>query len=79
MKDKISNYIIHHIAKQKIEAIHADDDLLADGLIDSLGMMKLVAYVEKEAQIKIPPEDLTLENFMTIDHILEYLANHSTT
>lgn len=79
MKDKISNYIIHHIAKQKIDTIHADDDLLADGLIDSLGMMKLVAFVEKEAQIKIPPEDMTLENFMTIDHILEYLANRTTT
>lgn len=79
MKDKITNYIIHHITKQKIDTIHADDDLLADGLIDSLGMMKLVAFVEKEAQIKIPPEDMTLENFMTIDHILEYLANRTTT
>ncbi|NER13675.1 acyl carrier protein [Leptobacterium flavescens] len=54
-------------------AINADDDLLGSGLVDSLGMMKLVLFIENEFQLKIPPEDMTIENFMTVECISNYL------
>jgi D-alanine--poly(phosphoribitol) ligase subunit 2 len=46
---------------------------LEEGLIDSLGVMRLVAFLEEEFDVKIPPQDLTIENFITVQAITTYL------
>ena len=50
-----------------------DDDLLLSGLINSLGVMRLVAFVQSEFNISIPYEDITIENFETVNAIDAYL------
>jgi acyl carrier protein len=57
------------------EAIDPDENLLADGVVDSLGMMRLVAFIEDAFGVSIPPEHFTIENFRTIDSIARYLAS----
>ena len=52
--------------------ISEEDELLLSGLIDSLGIMRLVAHIEQEHQVKIPPEDITIENFSTVSAITAY-------
>ena len=58
--------------------IGLDDDILNDGTVDSLGVMRLVAFVETETEIAIPPEDLILENFQSINSIGDYLDNRTS-
>ena len=53
-----------------------DDDLLSDGMIDSLGMVRLITFIEETYTIEIPPEDLLLENFQTMRVITNYLKEH---
>ena len=67
-------YIKKEIGSGHTQDIDIQDDLLGNGIIDSMGMMSLVAFIEKEADLKIPSEDITVENFMTIEHILGYLS-----
>jgi acyl carrier protein len=55
------------------ERVGANEDLLADEMVDSLGMMRLVAYIEQEFGYKVPPGDLVIENFRTIGLISDYL------
>jgi acyl carrier protein len=43
--------------------------LIERGIIDSLGIFLLVAFVEQQFAIKIHPEDIVLENFRTIEAI----------
>ena len=50
-----------------------EDDLLLTGLVDSLGVMRLVSYLEQQYAIKIPPQDVTIDHFMNIDAINQYL------
>ncbi|MEM8611205.1 MAG: acyl carrier protein [Cyanobacteria bacterium P01_H01_bin.105] len=45
--------------------VEADDDLLVGESIDSLGMMRLVAFVEETFTIKVPLEDITIQHFCT--------------
>lgn len=54
-------------------SIGPDDSLLLSGLIDSLGIMQLVKYVEKENGIKIAPGEITLKNFKTINAIIRFI------
>lgn len=53
----------------------ADEDLLTTGLIDSLGIMKLLAFLEETFNVKVPAEDMTIENFMTVDLMTNYLKS----
>ena len=55
------------------EPIEADDNLLADGMVDSMGMLRLVAHIDEVWNIRVPPEDFTIENFKTIAAIEAYL------
>jgi acyl carrier protein len=49
------------------------DSLLTDGMVDSLGMVRLLAFITERFEIEIPPEDLTIENFQNIGLIVSYL------
>jgi acyl carrier protein len=72
--EKIIEYIRDEISNQPIDDIDIDEDLLGSGIVDSLGMMKLVIFLENEFDIKIGPEDMTVENFMTIRNIAKYIS-----
>lgn len=74
MKDKIESYIINNLASEPLDKIYDDEDLLGSGIVDSMGMMNLINFIENEADIKIPSEDMTIENFMTIKNIMQYLS-----
>jgi acyl carrier protein len=50
-----------------------DDDLLLSGLINSLGVMRLVAFTQTQFGIEVPMEDVVIENFQTIEAIATYL------
>ncbi|WP_299119062.1 acyl carrier protein [uncultured Winogradskyella sp.] len=74
MDETIINYIKNElIVSSEAIDIDAEDDLLGSGLVDSLGMMKLVSFIEKEFELKIPAQDMVIENFMTVACISDYL------
>ena len=75
MTETITKYIQTQLANDDLEDdLDVHDDLLGSGIVDSLGMMKLVLFIETEFEVQVPPEDMTIENFMTIHHITEYLS-----
>lgn len=58
--------------------VQIDDDLLTSGIVDSLGVMRLVAFVESEFGVATPPEDVTIEHFVSILAIADYIRNRRT-
>ena len=76
MQDILLKYLNEQLSSNLAEEkIDVQDDLLGGGILDSLGMMKLVLFIENEFKIKVPPEDMTIENFMNIETIVEYITN----
>lgn len=55
------------------DAITSDTELLISGMLDSLAVMSLVAFVEKAFSISVPFEDVLIENFSTIDAMTGYV------
>jgi acyl carrier protein len=49
-----------------------ETELFSRGLIDSLSVVELVSFVEEQLGRPIPPADITLENFDSIDRIARY-------
>lgn len=73
--DRIRDYIQETILNHSPEAIADDQDLLLSGILDSLSVMRLVAWLEKECEIKIPPEDILVEHFGSLKQIASYLSS----
>ena len=74
MKNRIIAYLKDEISIEPLDDIDINEDLLGSGIVDSLGMMRLVVFLEKEFQKKIGPEDMTVENFKTVQSISDYLS-----
>lgn len=53
--------------------LSGDDELLISGLIDSLGVIQLVTFIEANFDVEVRPEDVTIENFSTINVVAAYL------
>jgi acyl carrier protein len=51
-----------------------NDTPLCEGIIDSIALMELVAFLEETFQIQIDDADLTADNFRTVGAI-EHLVN----
>jgi acyl carrier protein len=52
-----------------------DDTLLfSSGLIDSFSMVNLIMFIEDSAGLRVHPADVTLDNFDSIERILEFVG-----
>ena len=76
-KEALKQYIAEELLNNSVN-VKEDDNLLSDGMVDSLGMVRLVAFLEETFEVEIPPEDLIIENFGTINVIADYLQKGSS-
>jgi acyl carrier protein len=49
-------------------------DLLLTGLVDSLGIIDVVAWLEDRLDLTIEPSDIVLEHFQTVDLMTEFIG-----
>jgi acyl carrier protein len=61
-----------------VDEFKDDDSFLANGLIDSLGMMQLVSFVESEFKLSVKDTDLVPENFDSVANIAAFVARSQT-
>ena len=47
-------------------AVTPDTDIIGEGLVDSLRIFKLIAFVEEKFTVTIEPDEVLLENFQTL-------------
>lgn len=52
-----------------------ETSLIETGLIDSLSLFKLILFVEETFMIQIQPEDITVENFETLNTLNTLVQN----
>ncbi len=50
-----------------------DESFLASGLIDSLGIVQLVSFVERTDAMKVPDRDLVPDNFDSVAKLAAYV------
>jgi acyl carrier protein len=50
-----------------------DDHLLANGILDSLGVLDMVGYLEMEFGITVSDDDLLPENFETLGRLAQFV------
>ena len=71
----LTEYIEKELAKGRKTQILPDDDLLSEGIIDSLGILQLVGFIEEKFNFQIADEDVVLENFLSISALNQFLQS----
>ncbi|WP_327411568.1 phosphopantetheine-binding protein [Streptomyces sp. NBC_01233] len=73
--DTIKNFVITEFLPGSAAAeLAVDHDLLNDGVIDSLGVLKLIAWVEDRFELAIGDADLDPNNFRSVEAIDTFIA-----
>lgn len=73
-RDKVRDYIIENFLFGDAEPL-ADDtmSLLDGGIIDSVGVMELVAFLEQEFGLKVADEELVPENLDSVANLVGFI------
>ncbi len=72
--DELLRMINTEVSFDPTEEITTETDLLLTGLVDSLGVVQIVAWMEDRLGIEIEPVDVVLENFQTVDRMLAFVT-----
>jgi acyl carrier protein len=56
------------------EPLADDTELLISGLLDSMAVTQVVAKIEACLSREVPPLDITIENFETMQAMFNYVA-----
>lgn len=77
VSEQIKDFILKHFPLARNRNISNNDPLLENGILDSLGVLDLVTYLEKEFHIALSDEDLVPNNFQTIACITALVQERS--
>ena len=73
--DPITEFIKNQLVREKtMKNIGRGDDLIESGIIDSLGILKLLEFLESKFSINIADEELIPENFESIESIESFIS-----
>ena len=72
---ELEAFIVDEVAAGRGPAsIAPDEDLLARGLIDSLGVTQLVAFIEERYSVRVADDELVPANFQSLGQIEAFIA-----
>ena len=67
IKDQIRGFVLENLAPRKgLASVTDDESLIDNGVVDSLGVFQLVAFMEEAFRIRIGDEEINGENFHTV-------------
>jgi acyl carrier protein len=69
----IRKFILRQFPAARYKDFADDVSLLDSGIVDSMGILEIVAFLEREFTITIIDEDLSPENFASVGTLTEFL------
>ena len=76
IKETIRAFILNYfLAGDKSRTVGDEDSFLENGLIDSTGVLELVAFIEETFDIRIEDEELIPENLDTTNRLITYIQS----
>jgi len=71
---ELERFMVTQIAGDMgIKSLDPNDDLLAQGIIDSMGVMKLIVFMEDNFGVKIEDEEIIPENFQSLNSMVNFI------
>jgi acyl carrier protein len=73
LRYQIRNFILENFILENPQDLADDESMMKTGIMDSTGVLELVAFIESTFEIKVEDEELIPENLESIKNIVSYL------
>lgn len=73
VRSSLTDYIERKILKGRAVTLTPELNLLESGILNSLGILQLVSFIEEQFDIEVPAEDVVYENFHSVGTIDAYI------
>jgi len=73
-KDQIREFVKEAAQRKGVTDVTDTLSLVQSGVIDSLGIFRLVSFLEENCKVRIADEEIVGENFETIDDIERFVT-----
>ena len=74
IKAKIREFVMEDAQTKGITNIGDGDSLTEAGIVDSLGIFRLVSFLEENFGVRISDEEIVHDNFQTISDIEQFVS-----
>jgi acyl carrier protein len=74
IKERIRGFILKNFVFDERRSLGDDESLIGSGVIDSTGILELIAFLEEGWSITFADDELTAENFDTLDRITAFVT-----
>lgn len=78
VREQLSEFIVAEFALEPSE-LQPDDDLLSQGTLDSMGVLQIVAFVEKSFSFRVADEEIVPENFQSLNALTDFVRRKTST
>jgi acyl carrier protein len=74
IEEQIRECIMRQSPLARSRGVRDDEPLLQNGILDSMGILDLVGYLEDEFGIVVEDEELSPDNFQTIQRLAVFVS-----
>jgi acyl carrier protein len=71
LKQDLVAFIEQNLLRGGGARIDADESLIERGLLDSMGLMRIMTFLETSTGLRIPDQQVSPDNFQSVDAIVE--------
>jgi len=71
--DRIREFVMGKFPLARKRGIKDGDALLESGIVDSMGMLEIVSFIENRFNFQILDEELVPENFRSIERLIAFV------
>lgn len=75
VKDEIREFVLESARSKGINEVADDQSLMVSGIIDSLGIFRMVSFLEDSFRVRISDDEIVPENFQSINEIDNFVSS----
>jgi acyl carrier protein len=75
IQDQLREYIVAQFMYDQPNArLDPETDLLNDGIVDSMGILQVVNFMEEKFGVQVSDDEIVPENFRSLRALVEFIA-----
>jgi acyl carrier protein len=80
VEQELERFVVETLGRRRgIRSVGAEEDLVGEGIIDSLGLTELVAFIEQRFGVVVDDDDVVIDNFRNIRSMESFIEGKRST
>ena len=78
VSQQLQAFVVNNFGLGAQDNIKVTDRLFEEGIVDSLGLLRIVEFIEDQFDITVQESDVTLDTFGSVEQISNYVITLMT-